>query len=603
MIAQSRKKRENTTSPALHRRLFFIVGVIGVIVFVIIVRLLVLQVFGHEDYADLALRQHSSEQVLSAQRGTIYYSSRDGLFPAAVNRQYYLAFVSPRDVPENELDDVAQRIDSAFENVSADEMRPKLQRRKDIYEVITHKVTKEEKERIQGLEIPGVAFLPEKVRFYPGEELAANLLGFVGSDGEQYSGRYGLEAFHESELSGTDGFRKQKKDARGGWLSVSDRFTTKEHDGVDLVLTIDHEIQENVEKILKEDMEKYGARSASAIVMEPATGKIRAMTNFPTFSPNEYGKVDDISVYKNANVSDTYESGSVFKTFTIAIGLDAGKITPESTYVDTGSVSIGGYNIGNAEGKVYGLQTMTKVLEESINTGVIHVEQLVGNTAFKEYVERFGFGTYTDIGLPVEAPGNTVNIQNTRRNIEFYTASFGQGITVTPMQLVRAYGALANGGFLMKPQLVEKKIHADGREEVIESEQVHRVISEEASDKITLMLEKVVTGGHARLASVEGYRVVGKTGTAQIVDPETGTYFDESRKNATFIGYAPADEPKFVVLVKYDTPTNAEWAATSASPTFGRIMKYLLEYDNIRPTEPIKPKQAVIEEVIQNVVD
>lgn len=586
----NKKTTEKDYVPALRRRMFVPVVFLVIVLVVVIARLYFVQVQSHDDYADLATRQHSSSTILTAERGNIYLKSQQGLFPAAINRQYYLAFVSPRDVPEDQIEVVGQKLTDELA-LSRDLVRTKLLKRNDIYEVLKHRVEAEEKDRLIALDIPGLAFLPEKFRYYPGDELASQVLGFVGSDGVDLKGRYGIEAYYEETLNGNDGRLEQKTDARGGWLALAERSLTPESDGADYVLTIDHGIQERIEEILVEDIETYGAVKASAIVMEAKTGRVRAIANLPTYSSNTFGSVENISTFRNSAVSDEYESGSVFKTFTLAMGLDAGKITPATTYLDRGFIKTQDFTLGNAEDKVYGLQTMTQVLEESINTGVIHVERLLGNTLFKEYVERFGFGAPTGIGLPAEARGNLVNLSNTRREVEFYTASFGQGINVTPIQLTSAYAALANGGTLMKPRIVEKIIHTDGFEEEILPEEVHRVISQEASDDITKMLEQVVVGGHAKLADVSGYRVGGKTGTAQMIDFENGGYLGDDFKTTTFIGYAPLDDPEYVILVKYENPTKAEWAATSAAPTFGRMMQHVLLYYGIRPTEAIEKKK------------
>ncbi|MDP2837946.1 MAG: penicillin-binding transpeptidase domain-containing protein, partial [Candidatus Moranbacteria bacterium] len=225
-------------------------------------------------------------------------------------------------------------------------------------------------------------------------------------------------------------------------------------------------------------------------------------------------------------------------------------------------------------------------LDESINTGVIYVEKLLGNKLFGDYLRRFGFGERTGIALPAELSGNLKNLRNEKGTINFFTASFGQGITTTPIQMVMAYGALANGGRLLKPNIVAKVIHADGQAEQYSPVEVRRVISEEASKTIGTMLRSVVVNGHGKRANVPGYTVVGKTGTAQVAKSGAKGY-EEGISIGSFVGYAPLDNPRFVVLVKLDNPKNVEWAESSAAPTFGQIMKFLLEYAKIKPTEDI----------------
>lgn len=573
------------TSPALYRRttVLFIVmlGVLGIV----IGRIVFLQVVAHKRYVDLAARQHTMEKVLPAYRGEVFLKNNDGVYPIAVNREYFLAYVSPRDVPDDQIPAVADRLVAAL-GVSRENVLGKLAKRDDIYEVLKRKVARDEKEAIVRENIPGLFFIPEFFRFYPGGSLGAQTVGFVGSDGEQYVGRYGIEASFDTVMHGTDGRVVQMRDARGGWMSNADRTLEEPRDGSDIYLTIDYAVQYEVERILREAVAEYGAKSGAIIVMDPMTGRILAMANEPTFSPNDYGTVQDVSVFRNSVISDEYECGSVFKPITVAMGLDAGKITPDSTYTDTGSVKIAEYTIKNSESKVYGTQTMTQVLEQSINTGMIHIERLVGNARFKEYLERFGFGAVSGITLPAEADGDISNLARVNRDIEYYTASFGQGIAVTLLQVVAAYGALANGGELMTPHIVEKIVTADGVEQVVEPRVVHRVISQEASRSIGKMLRNVVVNRHGKRADVPGYVIGGKTGTAQVAKSGAKGY-DDSRTIGTFAGYGPIDDPRFVIAVRIDEPTKVIWAESSAAPTFGKVMKYLLDVYGIVPTEPI----------------
>ena len=577
------------TPSASSRRITVVFVVVLIVLAAVIARIVFLQVLSHERYRDLAARQHTMEKVLAAHRGEIFLKNSNSVYPIAVNREYFLAYVSPRDVRDEELTSVADRIVAAL-GVSRESVLEKLAKRDDIYEVIKRKVTKEDKEAIVQESIPGLFFIPEFFRFYPGGSLGAQTVGFVGSDGEEYVGRYGIEAFFDKEMHGTNGRVVQMRDARGGWMSNADRTLEEPRDGDDIYLTIDYAVQYEVERILKEAVDAYGASSGSVIVMDPVTGKIIAMANEPTFTPNEYGTVQDVSVFRNSIVSDEYECGSVFKPITMAMGLDAGKITPQTTYTDTGSVKIAEYNIKNSEEKVYGLQTMTQVLEKSINTGMIYVERLIGNVAFKSYLERFGFGAVSGITLPAEADGDVSNLARVNRDIEYYTASFGQGIAVTLLQVAAAYGALANGGELMTPQIVEKTVDAQGVEHVVQPRVVHRVISEEASRQIGEMLRNVVVNGHSKRADVPGYVIGGKTGTAQVA--KTGAKgYDESRTIGTFAGYGPIDDPRFVIAVRINEPTKVIWAESSAAPTFGKVMKYLLDFYGIVPTEKITPQQ------------
>jgi cell division protein FtsI/penicillin-binding protein 2 len=330
-------------------------------------------------------------------------------------------------------------------------------------------------------------------------------------------------------------------------------------------------------------MEKYQAERGTIIVVESATGKIISMASYPTFNPNEYAKVENMEVFRNLAVSDPYECGSVFKSFTLASAIDVGKITPETTYVDTGAVGEAGYTIKNSDLKSNGVQTMTQVLEKSLNTGVIYAERLMGNQVFGDYIKKFGFGESTGVDIFAEVPGNISNLSNQKRNIEYFTASFGQGITVTPLQLVMAYNVLANNGILLKPQIIDSVMHSDGSVSESSTQEVRRVISQQSAFQISQMLRSVVTDGHGKQANVPGYLVGGKTGTAQVVGPSGG--YEDGKSIGSFAGYAPTDNPKFTILVRLDDPKTVQWAESSAAPTFGELMKFLLEYYHVEPTE------------------
>lgn len=549
------------------------------------IRLYVIQVYGHDKWVALAENQHFLFRDIAADRGEISIRDNEGMYPIAVNREYEMAYVVPRDVTEK--DRTAIELSRAL-GMDAGEIREKLGRPDDPFEIVKKRLTDDEAARVRELRLPGVALLPEKYRYYPAGELASQVIGFASLD-EQARAGYGIESFFDQELRGSDGKLSQEKDAGGRWIPFSDREIVGARNGDSLVLTIDRVIQYETEKILKEAIGKYRADSVTAIVMDPKTGEILSMASLPQFDPNRYSEETDYSRFLNPAVSLAYEPGSVVKPLTMAIGLEEGKVSPDTEYVDTGVVSIGGYNIRNSEDKVYGRSSMTKVLEESINTGVIYVEKQVGNKAFRDYFKRFGFGEKTGVELPAELAGNIRNIDDTRRDIQFYTASFGQGITATPLQLVAAYGALANGGKLMRPHIVSRIIRAVGETEEVEPETVRQVLGEEASRKIGKMLRNVVTNGHGKRADVPGYLVAGKTGTAQVAKSDAKGY-EDGVSIGSFVGYAPLDDPRFVVLVKIDNPKDVQWAESSAAPTFGQIMKFLLEYSKVQPTEETKKK-------------
>jgi cell division protein FtsI/penicillin-binding protein 2 len=564
-----------------HWRIYALVFFVFVAASIIAIRLYSVQVVAYGKYKLIAENQHKIFQELNPKRGEIYLQDEKELYPLAINKELQMAYVVPKEVEDK--DKTIWALSSAL-GLETNFLKEKLADSEDMFEILKHKLTNDEISKIKELNLPGIHLIPESFRYYPAGELASQIVGFVGSDGNVYKGRYGLEMYWDKELHGEEGSLNQEKDAGGRWISIADRELKPAKNGRNLILTINHTVQYEVEKILKETVEKHGADNGTIIAMEPETGKILAMANYPNFNPNEYSKIEDMNLFGNLAVDLTYECGSVFKTITIASGIDAGKIEPDTTYTDTGSVHSAGYEIKNSDEKAYGNQTMTQVLEKSLNTGAIFVEKQIGNRTFSDYVERFGFGKKTGIELPGELGGNILNLKNTRSDIQFYTASFGQGITVTPIQLLSAYAVIANKGKLMKPQIIDRIVHSDGQVEKIEPEEVRQVLSEETANKVGQMLRSVVVNGHGKRANVPGYLVVGKTGTAQVAKSGSKGY-EEGITIGTFSGFAPLNDPQFAVLVKINNPKDVQWAESSAAPAFSRIMKLLLEYYKVKPTE------------------
>jgi len=568
------------TSPS-NGRLYGLVFFIFIVVFIAVFRLYFLQMVSGAYYRTLAQDQHTIFKKLVPERGEIFLEDKDGPYPAAVNKETKIAYAVPREIENPE--EVAGGLAPILQ-IDKNELKEKLDNPEDMYEVLKHRLSDEEIQKINEADLEGVHLSDENYRYYPLGELASQALGFVGWSGDSLKGRYGLEAYYEKILKGEEGDIFQSRDSGGRWIAVGERTIREAKNGSNLVLTIDHIIQYEAEKILKGSVEKYRADGGSLIIMEVATGKILALANYPTFDPNNYSQVENMEIYKDAAVEDAYESGSVFKTITMAAGLDSGKISPETTYVDSGAVKEAGYTIKNSDLKAYGVQTMSGVLEKSLNTGAIFVEKLIGNKNFYDYVERFGFGELTGIDLANESDGNIVNLKNLKSDIQFFTAAFGQGIAITPIQLITAYNAIANGGVLVKPQIVDKIINPDGSEESIAPVEIRRVISEKSALQVSELLRNVVVKGHGKRADVPGYLVGGKTGTAQVASSDARGY-EEGKTIGSFAGFAPLNNPKFTILVKIDNPKEVQWAESSAAPTFGEIMKFLLEYYNIEPTE------------------
>ena len=542
-----------------------------------------IQVRDHVLWSDQAKKQRLSVFDLKSERGEVFLHDNGEPYPLAVNREYMAAYVVPREVQDSRK--VAHELSIALGR-DEEELFEKFSDQTDPFEMVKHRLSDDEVGRIRALSLKGVSLLPEKYRYYPAGNLASHVIGFAGLGERGGVGGYGIEASFDSELKGKLSRVHEERDAGGRWISLSDSRSDVPDHGDVLTLTLDRVIQHEAEKTVQEYKEKHGADSVTAIVMEPATGKILAMANAPDFDPNKYAETEDYSLFLNPAVSSTYEPGSIMKPIAMAIGIDEKKVSSTTEYVDTGSVTESGYTVQNSEEKVYGRSTMTKVLEDSINTGMIFVERSVGHKVFAERLKRFGFGEKTGVRLPAESGGDLHNLNDFRIGIQFYTAAYGQGITVTPLQMVSAYAALANGGMLMRPQILESIRHTDGNIEMVQPEEIRRVIGKETSETIGRMLRSVVVNGHGKRADVPGYEVVGKTGTAQVASTDGGGY-EEGKTIGSFAGYAPRENPRFAVLIKVDNPKDVQWAESSAAPAFGQLMRFLLEYARIEPTEPL----------------
>lgn len=572
---------KNFTSNLSLWRVSFLAGVVVFFSLFTILNLYKIQVNSGTLYKDIAENQYFIRKEVLPKRGGIYLKKKDGVFPAAVNKELPFVFAIPSQIEDNRFELAA--LLGEILSLPREEIEKKIANEKDSYRIIKKNLTEEEVEKITQLKKRGIYLDKEIGRFYPGGQLASQTIGFMSFQGDNFSGAYGIESYFEKKLKGLAGVSSGEKDAAGRWIFTGEKKFLPVQNGDELFLSLDYVIQFKTELILHNAVKKHGASGGRIIIVNPQDGKIIAMAQEPSFDLNKFSSVKDISVYRNSLISDSYECGSVFKPFTMAAGLDSGKISPDTTYYDSGSVVEAGFEIKNSDLKSNGKQTMTEVIEKSLNTGVIFVEKMLGNENFLRYVENFGFGQISGIDLPNETKGNISNLK-TKRNIEFFTASFGQGITVTPLQLVMGYAALANGGNLFYPQVLDYSKNFKGEKFLNEGKIRRKVISQQTSKEISLMLESNVLNGHGKLAGVPGYRVAGKTGTAQISDKETGGYLKDATIGS-FAGFAPIDNPRFAMVVVIDNPKDVQWAESTAGPVFGELAKFILEYYGIEPTE------------------
>lgn len=544
-------------------------------------RLFYIQITKHNDYTKLANAQHIKKTVLSAKRGEIFFSDESSVL--AKNQGYEKVAVAPKEVKKIEgLADILARV---FEK-GRKEMLEKISVNDDPW-VIIGEIPIDKADQIYG--ISGVYFESELERYYPQNEIASHITGFYGydKDGKNRMGQYGIEGYYQEGLAGKDGFREGVIDGTGKEIFSPFNQIKYPIDGDDLILTLDQNIQIFVEGKVKELFEKYKPQTATIIVAEPITGEILAMASLPNFNPNRYQEIEDMKTFQNPAVSIPFEPGSIFKPITMSAALEEGVITPQTTYFDAGEVKIGGYSIRNADLKSHGEQTMTQVIELSLNTGAVFAQQKLGREKFVEYVQKFGFGKNTGINLANEEQGSLNNILNPRSNeklIEVANASFGQGVNVNVMQIIQAFSAIANQGKMIKPRIVKKIIHPDKTVEEFKTEEVSQVISPETASKITAMMVSAVKNGYSKKADVEGYLIAGKTGTAQIPDIERGGYFWE-RTIHSFIDFAPAFDPRFLVFLKMDEPQGPRFSSESLAPTAKEINQFLFSYFGIPPEE------------------
>jgi cell division protein FtsI/penicillin-binding protein 2 len=554
-------------------RIWTVFGLFLLLYGAIFTRLFYWQVWMSSRLKNQAVSQHFFRFSLPPKRGTIY--SSDG-YPFIMNQQAYLVYAEPKKVEDT--DGFAKRVADIL-TIDSSSISSQLRVPDRVWVPIQHKVGGDIVDRLKALKEKGLGFEPEPKRFYPEASMAANLLGFVGLDQNGIDrGYFGLEGFYDRELKGKEGSLQIEKDVQGNPILIGSTFRVDPQDGRNLILWIDRTVQAIVEKRLQEGMEKYGAKEGSVVVMDPNTGGILSMASFPSYDPRVYFSTEK-ERYMNPVVGSTYEPGSTFKVLIMAAGINEKVITPTTTMEETGPVEVGGYTIRTWNNKYNGMLTMTDVLVHSSNVGMVYVSQKLGKEKLLSALKNFGFGKPTGVDLEDESAPD-LREDKEWRDIDLSTASFGQGIAVTPLQMVRAVAALANGGNLMEPKVVKAIADINGKTTSVLPKKIRQVMSGKTAEEVTEMMVKSVDEGEAKFAKPPGYRIAGKTGTAQI--PVEGHY-DASKTIASFVGFAPADDPKFVMLVTLREPTSSQWGSETAAPLFFNIAKDLFLYYGITP--------------------
>jgi cell division protein FtsI/penicillin-binding protein 2 len=535
----------------------------------------------HQEYVKAAEEQHIAKKIIKGKRGQIYvYDSpeKESLFAVAINSESFRVSLVPKNV--RDIDKVAEEL-SKIIGLSKEEIKTRYTPYKDNFYMPPLKkgLSYEQAEAIEKLKLVGVLIEREDKRLYPEKSLLAQTIGFVDYEG---NGQYGIEGVFDSYLKPSIGIAIGRKDLLGNFVNILN--SEKAKNGADIYLTIDRNVQFVVEEKLKKAIETYKADAGEVIVLEAKTGNILAMAQWPTFDLNEFNKVpvENHDLFLNKVIQATWEPGSILKPIVMAAALDSGAVPDnyENTYGNV--VVVQGHEIHTATNKAYGRETLSQILENSDNVAMVDISSKLGTEKMYEYLKNFNFGEKLGIEIGPEASGKLLE-KKKWRDINRATISFGQGISVTPLQIASAYLAIANGGRLIQPKVVEKIVFSDGREEVFPTKEIRRVISEETAKKITNMLISVVERGHGKKAAVPGYQVAGKTGTAQIPLPSGG--YEENTHIGSFAGFLPADNPRFVILVKLDRPKTVEFAESSAAPTFSEIASFLLTYYKVPATK------------------
>ncbi len=566
-------------SPIKSWRTFILLALLTILGTALIGRLSYIQVVRHGFYKALAQGQQALPYVAKGERGNIFAQNKQGnLHTLATHETISLVFATPSEIDPSQ--DTAKTLANIL-NIEESFVQEKLSHTDSLFEVLKRKLTSTQEEGIIRASLSGIYLREESVRRYPQETFASHLLGFTNQD-EQ--GQYGLEEYYQEELEGKEGFFTSIRNV-GGYLASASKEALE--DGSDLLLTIDYNIQAQAEALLRREQPKLKFEQATIIVMEPSSGSIMALANTSGFNPNEYGGVEDLATFQNPAIQSLFEPGSVFKPLTMAGAIDQGALKPETTYEDKGVIRIGGYKVLNYDERIWGKRSMTEVLEFSINTGAVFAQQQLGNEKFLQTLERFKLFSPTGIDLAGEAYSQNQELKK-GYDINFATASFGQGIEITPMQLMRAYSAISNKGVMVKPYVVKKRI-----EGIVEHETKPEfslpVISPKTANLVTQMMVNVVENGFSKRAKIPGYYLAGKTGTAQVAWSALGVnksgYSDKTVQS--FTGFAPAYDPKFLILVKLNNP-QTKTAEYSAMPLFRELAKYIIDYLEIPPDYDIE---------------
>lgn len=546
-------------------------------------RLFHLQVVEHERFAELAREARLQTKAIPARRGALLDTNEVPLAISVLYDSVYLVGAEMREPGQT-----ASRLAPLLE-MQPDEVRARIDPESQRPVLLKSGLSSATSAAIDELRrgtppLQGVQLKPEPVRQYPEGSIAAQVLGFVGRDAE---GLAGLEFSYEKELAGEPGRVHSERDTVGQEIALGERVVVEPRDGVDLVLTLDRVVQRVAERTLAEAVQANKALGGMILVMEPSSGSILAMASLPTYNltDDERYKPGEEALYKTVQVANQYEPGSVMKVVTMAAGLEDRLVTPGATVNDTGLIEVGGAVLRNWDHRANGVISMTEVLIRSSNIGTQYVSGKLGPDRFYRYLDAFGFGKPTGVRLPGEVPGTVRSPADAGWvRVDLATNAYGQGVAVTPLQMLTAVSALANNGVLMRPRIV-RELRRGNQVQAVQPEPVHQAVSPETAQTITEMMAQVLEQPALQAHSMPGYRFAGKTGTA---DLPTNLGYTSGKTYASVVAFGPLPNPRFSVLIRLDAP-EAIYGGLVAAPVLKRVAEELVAYYRLPANMPVRP--------------
>lgn len=554
----------------------------------IVYRLFTIQIVKGSYYLAKADGQQIKKQTLPAKRGNIYIRTNDQNIPLAITRQLYIVAINPQ-VVEDKV--VVSKIIAETLDISFEETLEKLKDSDSRYMRIASKVEEDKVTALKSKNIRGLLLEKKDYREYPQKELFGYITGFVNDEGV---GVGGVEQYYQSTLEGKAGILKTFTDSHD--IAIIDRnsFEVPPRHGSDIYITIDPNLQKMAYDIVAQTVHNVRAEHGDMIIMDPSSGAIKAYVSYPGYDPNQFAQVanSDPNLLLDGNINRLFEPGSGFKTFTMSAGIDSGKVTAATRYFDSGEVSVLDKVIYNAEHRSLGWQTMEGVIEKSLNTGVVFVLKSLGGGSinytgkkkFFDYIKLFGFGGKTGINIGNEEVGQVRSPDDVNSNdLEYANMTFGQGLLVSNMQLLRGINTFANHGILVTPYIAQESVDPITEEKhslIPPPTEQARIIGENTAQVLTSMMTRVVDYGSGYRARLDGIKVAGKSGTAQMAKSGQRGY-DESRTIGSFTGFFPANNPRISMMVRIDAPGIGGFAESTAVPPFGEMAKKLVNYYGI----------------------